>query len=596
MSTPNADSDAANIPTESTRSGGSPVNTPHTDSQSTTDELVENSGESDGTPRLEGQSDPAPESGSIEEFALRSQKARLPVQEEAQATAVLGKLLLGGRADIARAVLCIPKLPWPVVTQATTGAWPEMKTSFRTQLLAGLAKSEGETAARIRLSLARGLFKIDEAAALKLIMLTLRSMRDRTSGLLSGKGASHFAGVLIGRGKAWVLQLPTESLKPAEVELLVHSALHGAFHAPQPPLTQIHTLKWAIGLLGTLKLPAALEELILKSITRWSSKWQGVLRKEIKELPETWLHALKPGNPSGSDQAEDSDQTATSDEELVQQSEDNPPGSKHRKSRSTPKSEINSREEPTHDPEGDQEISENGAIAKPDSGEWDEDEASGNVPEKKPQRERPVYVSKTIPAHSEDSGSRPEYNHGANPHRRSSQVAAFNLHETLRQIESYANHLRTELASAQKQLRSTEEIQKRSRRTEKAAPLPVPGSPSLEELSRLNQQLEFRNAELKARIEELTLDSEQRATSLGLAEAQPKESDPCGQLKTLLAFKLQEDFEDFHALEQQAKDIVVQQHYKTVLRHVFEVLQSEGIISPPSPPPAPQQIPLINPK
>ena len=115
-------------------------------------------------------------------------------------------------------------------------------------------------------------------------------------------------------------------------------------------------------------------------------------------------------------------------------------------------------------------------------------------------------------------------------------------------------------------------------------------------MSRLNQQLEFRNAELKARIEELTLDSEQRATSLGLAETQPKELDPCSQLKTLLAFKLQEDFEDFHALEQQAKDIVVQQHYKTVLQHVFEVLQNEGIISPLPPPPAPQQIPLINPK
>jgi hypothetical protein len=151
------------------------------------------------------------------------------------------------------------------------------------------------------------------------------------------------------------------------------------------------------------------------------------------------------------------------------------------------------------------------------------------------------------------------------------------LHETLRQIESYASGLRAELAAAQKQLRNAEESQKRARRPEKTVPAPIPGSPSVDELNRLNQQLEFRNAELMARIEEMTLDSEERATSRGLAAVEPIEPGASEQLKTLLAFKLQEDFEDFQALQQQAKDIVVQQHYKTVIQHVFEVLQAEGI-------------------
>ena len=584
-------------PTASQESADPSDNAP-ADSQGPADESGPDECASDTRSETDGQSVQAPEPGSIEDFALRSQRARLPAEEEAQATAVLGKLLLGGRADVARAVLCIPKLPWMVVTQATTGAWPEMKASFRTQMLAGLAKSEGEAAARIRLSLARGLFKIDHPAALKLIILTLRSMRDRASGLLTGKGAAHFAGVLIGRGKAWILQVPTESLKPAEVELLVHSALHGAFHAPQPPLTQIHTLKWAMGLLGTQKLPAAIEDLLLKSITRWSSKWQGVLKREIKDLPETWLNALKPQVSTGpaEAEAEGSGQTLVSNEEQNQQTEGEAPAPKHRKSRHAPKGDKESHKEPQQDSEAEQEISQERADEGSKSGELDEDGAEDGVPEKKPHRDRPVYVSKTIPSHSADSGARADHNQGANLARRGGQGAGFNLHETLRQIEAYASNLRVELASAQKQLRSAEEIQKRSRRTEKPVPLTVPGSPSLDELSRLNQQLEFRNAELKARIEELTLDSEQRATSLGLAEVQPKEIDPCLQLKTLLAFKLQEDFEDFHALEQQAKDIVVQQHYKTVLKHVFEVLQSEGIISDPPTPPAPQQIPLINPK
>jgi hypothetical protein len=44
-------------------------------------------------------------------------------------------------------------------------------------------------------------------------------------------------------------------------------------------------------------------------------------------------------------------------------------------------------------------------------------------------------------------------------------------------------------------------------------------------------------------------------------------------VRTLLALKLQEDYADFHALESETNDQVVQQHYKTLLRHVFDVLQ-----------------------
>ena len=92
----------------------------------------------------------------------------------------------------------------------------------------------------------------------------------------------------------------------------------------------------------------------------------------------------------------------------------------------------------------------------------------------------------------------------------------------------------------------------------------------------MNQQLELRNAELKTRIDELTLDSEERATSRGLiTDTEPP--DPNTQLQTLLGWKLKDDYEDFLALQQEARDLVVQQHYKTLLGHVFEVLQAEGI-------------------
>ena len=523
----------------------------------------------------------APEPGSIEEFAVRAQRERLPAEDEARAGSVLSELLLGSRSDVARAVACIPRLPWTIVTQATTKAWPEMKATLRTQMLAGLAKSQGEAAARIRLSLARGLFKIDQAASLKLIILTVKSMRDRTSGLLNGKGAAHFAGVLIGRGKAWILQVPTESLKPAEVDLLVRAALHGAFHAPQPPLTQIHTIKWAESLGCLQKLSEPLEQLILKSINRWSSKWQGVLKREIKDLPEKWLGSFK--QHSSSDQSAGAESSELPPEDVADPSAENSLGSKKRKRQHPARSETDLDHELASEADPEREEEDEDSAEHADSNEVESPESESDAPRPPSMRDRPVYVSKTIPSNpsnshesASDSGARSE-RQGAHSQRRGTLGAPFNLHETLRQIESYASGLRAELAAAQKQLRHAEESQKRARRTEKIAPAPIPGSPSIDELNRLNQQLEFRNAELMARIEEMTLDSEERATSRGLAAVEPSEPEASEQLKTLLAFKLQEDFEDFHALQQQAKDIVVQQHYKTVIQHVFEVLQSEGI-------------------
>jgi hypothetical protein len=409
-------------------------------------------------------------------------------------------------------------------------------------------------------------------------------MRDRASGLLSGRGAAHFAGVLIGRGKAWILQVPTESLKPAEVDLLVQAALHGAFHAPQPPLTQIHTIKWAESLGGLQKLSEPLEQLILNSISRWSSKWQGVLKREIKDLPDKWLGSLKQQNSvNQSSGVEPSEIPAERETDLHA---DDSSSTKNRKQRhavqggTDPSQELASDEDSKSSDE-DEDSTEHG-----DSSEVDSFESKAEAPRQHSRGERPVYVSKTIPRNRPTSSSSHESaselgarheNQSADSQRRGNSGAPFNLHETLRQIESYASGLRAELAAAQKQLRNAEESQKRARRTEKIAPAPIPGSPSVDELNRLNQQLEFRNAELMARIEEMTLDSEERATSRGLAAVEPIEPGASEQLKTLLAFKLQEDFEDFHALQQQAKDIVVQQHYKTVIQHVFEVLQAEGI-------------------
>lgn len=495
-----------------------------------------------------------PEPGSLEDFAERARRSRLPVEDEVHAANLLKAILLGGRAEVARAIGVIAVLPWIITVQGTAAAWPEMKLSFRSQLLAGLAKAQNEGAARVRLSLARGLYKVDAAASIKLILLTLKVLRDKETGLLSGKGAPLFANVLIGRGKAWVLQIPTTEMKPAELELLVNSALHGAFHAPQAPITQLSILRWA-GTLGKLAtLPAALDQMISKSLSRWSGKWQNALRKEVLNFPESWLEVLKPV-PQQEPVAQEQPHT------------DVAPVENHEGP--SAQDEHNDREEE------DEDEAEN---------EEDSDRDSEDPRPVRPQR--PVYVSKTVPSQNqpyprENTRDNTRDNSQQQQPRRGLPPQQFNLQDTLRQIEQYTNGLRNDLQLAQKQLRNRDEDIRRPRRVERSIGPIVPGDPSSEELARLNVQLEARNAELTARIEELTIDSEDRAASKGLITDTPA-PDSDTQLRTLLAFKLKEDFDDFKALEEAAKDLVVQQHYRSVLQHVFEILQLEGVQFPPS--------------
>ena len=61
-----------------------------------------------------------------------------------------------------------------------------------------------------------------------------------------------------------------------------------------------------------------------------------------------------------------------------------------------------------------------------------------------------------------------------------------------------------------------------------------------------------------------------------------KPPSPDAQLRTLLALKLQEGYGDFLALEQESRDLVARQHYRTLLREVFDVLKNEGVeLTPP---------------
>ena len=77
---------------------------------------------------------------------------------------------------------------------------------------------------------------------------------------------------------------------------------------------------------------------------------------------------------------------------------------------------------------------------------------------------------------------------------------------------------------------------------------------------------------MQTQITELTQHSEDLATSTGAMSGEPV-TDTGAQLRTLLALKLQEDYADFLALEKESNDLVVQQHFKGLIGHIFEVLQ-----------------------
>lgn len=459
-------------------------------------------------------------------------KARLPADDEERLTALVKASVLGGRNGVAKAVEILPRLPWIVGVRAVEQAWAELTAGFRTQLFAGLAKDDSDAARRIRLSLARALFKIDVPASLKVVLSVLKDVRDKETGALTARNAQIISNVFIGRGKPWLTQLPLTELKPAELDLLVHCATLAAFTVPHPPVTQLGVLKWAqeAGRLGSLEGPAL--ETVLRGVARWSGKWQGALRREVAELPEAIATVLKPA-PTEQAERETAPETGERTDEDAEEEGD--------------EDEV---EEPSED--------------SSDAGD-------------EPKRERPVYEPRPQrprdaeePRERESSRERPVYTprHGGATVPRN-----FNLSETLKSIEAYASSLRQELAAAQS--RSRKEDERRPRRGEKVGAI-IEGEPTPEELARLNQQLEARNQELQTRIEELTAHSEDLAASSG-AIAGEAVSDGGAQLRALLALKLQEDYADFAALEKDSHDLVVSQHYPTILRHIFEVLRDAQV-------------------
>ena len=496
--------------------------------------------------------EPASPKDTLTELAALAEKGRLSAADEARAAQAIKECLLDGRAGVTFVIELLPKFAWMVAVNGVAAAWPELTAGFRTQLFSGLSKDESDSARRLRLSLSRGLFKQDVPSAAKLAVGVARDLRDKESGALPQKDAQMFASVFIGRAKPWLAGFPLGDLKPADADALVHCALLTVFTLPHPPVTQLGVLKWAAEAGRLEKLHELALEAVKNGLGRWTAKWQAALQREVPGLPEGLAAVL----------------TAPVSEPVENA--------------------------PANGGNGDEPAADDAEHREQDDEEEDDEDRDEGAP--KPPRQYPVYVSKTMPSR-EDAPAAPapreprepreprgesreprepaQQRESSRPPRGGQSAANLNVSESLRLIDAHVAFLRNELKTAQNKLKDRDGDRRSSRRPERSSAPIIEGEPTSEELARLNLQLEARNAELQSRLDDLTADSEDRAASSGIIIDQPV--DPDAALRALLALKLQEDYEDFLALERETNDVVVQAHYRTLLRHIFEVLTHEGV-------------------
>ena len=462
---------------------------------------------------------------------------RLSVADEEQALAVLKQTLGEGKKGLAVSLEALTILPWSLGVKAVTEAWPELKPTTRRQFLAALAKLDSDQGKRMRLSIARGLFPIEQPVALKLI-LGFCSELDPAE----GKDRQHFTNVLIGKTKPWILNIPLTGLKPAETTALLKFTL--AASQQTPAFTQI----WILGWLAQAGLLEKLNEEQITTIAtaakRWQPRWQKELQKTVPALPAPIEEAIKsaPPEPQQSQKPAQASKKSGRSEKPERKQGERPAQTQN----SHASQNSHGPSEPTQEPEGAQETT---------ASEW-QPKASAPA-EQKPQPHQSQNRQQPQRGGTQQQGQQRERERERGP-------ASFDLQRNLGEIQSYINSLKAEIQQLKGQMRQREPRRAEQKERE------LPTSEELETLRRHNAQLEDTAAQLRRDIEELISDHEDRASTLG-------SSDEIQQFKALLGVKLGKDYFDFEALRRESATEVVRRHLGDLLSHIFEVLKTEGV-------------------
>ena len=208
-----------------------------------------------------------------------SRTGRLSPADEQKGAALFKDLVMSGGKPLSSALELLGDLPWFVPVNGALEAWPQLTPAKQRAFFAALKPLESEASRRMRLSIARGLHKLDPTSAVKLIAATLQNLRTETG--LDLKDRQIFYSVLIGKNKPWLLQLDLKSLRPAEAKLLALSAIECAVTANPPAAVAV--IQWAKPFQPLTTLPEPLQHELAKSFKKWSSRWQKQL--EEADLP-----------------------------------------------------------------------------------------------------------------------------------------------------------------------------------------------------------------------------------------------------------------------------------------------------------------------
>jgi hypothetical protein len=208
-----------------------------------------------------------------------SRTGRLSPADEQKGAALFKELVMSGGKPLSSALELLGDLPWFVPVNGALEAWPQLTPAKQRAFFSAMKPLESEASRRMRLSIARGLHKLDPTAALKLIVSTLQSLRTETG--LDPKDRQIFYSVLIGKNKPWLLQLDLKSLKPAEAKLVALSAIECAVGANPPAAVAV--IQWAKPFQPLTTIPEPLEQELGRTFKKWSSRWQKQL--EEADLP-----------------------------------------------------------------------------------------------------------------------------------------------------------------------------------------------------------------------------------------------------------------------------------------------------------------------
>lgn len=199
-----------------------------------------------------------------------SRTGRLSPADEQKGAELFKELVMSGGKALSGALELLGDLPWFVPVNGALEAWPQLSPVKQRNFLAAMKLLESDASRRMRLSIARGLHKIDASSALKLIVATLQSLR--TENGLESKDRQIFFNVLIGKNKPWLLQLDLTSLKTSESQLLASTAIECSASANPPSVVAV--IQWAKPFQPLSTIPERVQQELAKTIGKWSSRWQ----------------------------------------------------------------------------------------------------------------------------------------------------------------------------------------------------------------------------------------------------------------------------------------------------------------------------------